>query len=75
MGHTSMSQFHTGDDHFLTAAGYYRNVCSTKSIVIFTIELGIWVIRACANLGCNGGTFFDSGRLLWIMMMFQPNLI
>ena len=34
---------------------------------------GIWVILACANFGCNGGTFFDSGRLLKMMMMFQQN--
>ena len=25
---------------------------STKSITIFIIELGIWVIRASGNLGC-----------------------
>ena len=37
---------------------------STKSITIF-IELGVWVIRASGNFGCNGGTFFDSGRLLF----------
>ena len=35
---------------------------------------GIWVILACANFGCNGGTFFDSGRLIWIMMVFEQNL-
>ena len=46
---------------------------STKSIVIFTIEVGIWVIRACPNFGCNGRPFFDSGRLLKMMMMFQQN--
>ena len=43
---------------------------STKSITIFIIELGIWVIRASGNLGCNGGTFFGGGRLQWIMMMW-----
>ena len=48
---------------------------STKLIMIFIIELGIWVIRASGNFGCNGGTFFDSGRLLWMMMMFQQNLL
>ena len=48
---------------------------STKSITIFIIELGVWVIRASGNFGCNGGTFFDSGRLLWMMMMFQQNLL
>ena len=36
---------------------------------------GIWVIRVCPNLGCNGGTFFDSGRLLWIMMIFEQKLL
>ena len=46
---------------------------STKSIVIFIIDVGIWVIRACANFGCNGRPFFDSGRLLKMMMMFQQN--
>ena len=35
----------------------------------------IWVIRASGNLGCNGGTFFGGGRLLWIMIMFQQNLL
>ena len=29
---------------------------STKSIIIFIIELGIWVIRASGNSGCNGRT-------------------
>ena len=42
---------------------------STKSITLFIIELGIWVLRASGNLGCNGGTFFGSGRLQQIMMM------
>ena len=56
---------------------------STKSITIFIIELGIWVLRASGNLGCNGGTFFDSGGLqqkmmmlhqfpLWRMFIFTP---
>ena len=35
---------------------------------------GIWVILACPNFGCNGGTFFDGGRLIWIMMVFEQNL-
>ena len=48
---------------------------STKSITIFIIELGVWVLRASGNLGCNGGTFFGGGRLLWIMIMFQQNLL
>ena len=48
---------------------------STKSITIFIIELGIWVILASGNLGCNGRPFFGGGRLLWIMMMFQQKLL
>ena len=36
---------------------------STKSITIFIIELGIWVIRASGNFGCSV-PFFDSCRLL-----------
>ena len=48
---------------------------SPISITIFIIELGIWVLRASGNLGCNGGTFFGGGRLLWIMIMFQQNLL
>ena len=48
---------------------------STKSIVIFTIEVGIWVIRACVSFGCNGRSFFDSGRSQWMMMMFRQNLL
>ena len=48
---------------------------STKSITIFIIELGVWVIRASGNLGCNGGTFFGGGRLQRIMMMFQQKLL
>ena len=43
---------------------------STKSITIFIIDLGVWVLRASGNLGCNGGTFFGGGRLQWIMMMW-----
>ena len=35
---------------------------STKSITIFIIELGVWVLRASGNLGCNGGTFFGDQR-------------
>ena len=33
---------------------------SKKASLIFIIELGIWVIRASGNLGCNGqsGLFF-----------------
>ena len=47
MGHTSKWQFHTGDDHFMTAAGYNRKWWSINKINFnFIIELGIWVIRA-----------------------------
>ena len=56
MGHTSMSQFYTGLSRFLTAAGYCTKWwCINKLIIIFTIELGIWVIRACPNFirGCH----------------------
>ena len=50
MGYTSMSQFHTGLSRFLAVAGYYRKWwCINKSIIIFIIELGIWVILACPN--------------------------
>ena len=48
---------------------------SQESIVIFSNELGIWVVRVSGNLGCNGRPNFGGGRLLWIMMMFQPNLL
>ena len=48
---------------------------STKSILILIIELGIWVILACPNFGCNGRPFFGGGRLLWKIMMFQQNLL
>ena len=34
----------------------------------------VWVIWASGNFGCNGRPKFDSGRLLWNMMMFQQNL-
>ena len=30
---------------------------SKESVVIFIIELGIWVIRACANFIRSGHTF------------------
>ena len=47
----------------------------TKSITIFIIELRIWVLRASGNFRCNGGTFFDSGGLQQIMMMFHQFLL
>ena len=57
MGNTSMSQFHTGLLRFLTAVGFCRKWwCINKLMtMIFTIELGIWVIRACPNFirGCH----------------------
>ena len=40
-----------GLSRFLTVAGYYRKWwCINKLIIKFIIELGIWVIRACAVL-------------------------
>ena len=39
---------------------------STKSIVIFMIELGICVIRVTGKLGCSV-TFFDGGWFLWMI--------
>ena len=56
MGDTSMSQFHTGVGRFLAAAGFCRKWwCINKLIIILIIELGIWVIQACANFirGCH----------------------
>ena len=41
----------------------------TKSIVIFIIEIGVWVIRACPNFGCNGRPFFAGVRLPCKIMM------
>ena len=52
------------DDHFLAVVGYLENGdVSTKSIVIFIIELYVWVIRACPNF-IGVVRFFDSCRLL-----------
>ena len=43
---------------------------STHLMIILMIELGIWVIRACANFIRSGDTF--GGKwLLQIMMVFQ----
>ena len=56
MGHTSMCQFHTGLSRFWQLLVTIENDdVSTKLIIIFIIELGIWVIRACANFirGCH----------------------
>ena len=76
MGHTSKWQFHTEWSHFsrLMVTIYYDGV-STYLMIILMIELGIWVIRASGNFGCNGGTFFGGGRLQPIMMMFQQKLL
>ena len=50
MGHTSMSQFHTVLSRFLTAVGYCRKWCCINTlIIIFIIELGLWVILASPN--------------------------
>ncbi len=48
---------------------------SQESIVIFINELGIWVVRVTGNLGCNGRPYFGGGGIIWIMMMFQLNLL
>ena len=37
---------------------------STHLMIILMIELGVWVIRACPNFGCNGRPFVGGGRLL-----------
>ena len=41
---------------------------STKSNIIFIIDLDIWVIRASGKFGCSGDTF-QGCWLLWILMM------
>ena len=61
MGHTSMSQFHTGLGPFLAVAGYCRKWwCINKSIMIFIIKLGILVILACANFIRGLSRFFTA---------------
>ena len=58
MGHTSMCQFHTEWSHFsrqMVAVDY--DGVSTKLMIILMIELGIWVVRACANFIRGGHTF------------------
>ena len=50
MGHTSKWQFHTEWSHFsrqMVTIDY--DGVSTHLMIILMIELGIWVIRACAN--------------------------
>ena len=51
-----MCQFHTVWSHFwrLMVTIDYDGV-STHLMIILMIELGIWVLLACANFGCNGG--------------------
>ena len=60
MGHTSKWQFgmQWRDVFWRWKVTMDNDYVSTKSITIFIIELGIWVIRTSGNLGCNGGTFF-----------------
>ena len=33
--------------------------------------IGVWVILVGDYLGCNGRPSSDSGRLHWMMMLFQ----
>ena len=73
MGHTSKWQIWVQWSHFwrlLVSVDF--DGLSTKLIIIFIIELGIWVIRASGNLGCSGDTF-QGCCLLWILMVYQPN--
>ena len=54
MGHTSKWQIWVQWSHFsrlLVTVDF--DGLSTKLIIIFIIELGIWVIRASGNLGCR----------------------
>ena len=55
--------------------GYYDCAWRVTNMRVWMGYFGIWVILACANFGCNWGTFFGGGRLLWIMMIFEPNLL
>ena len=58
MGHTSMSQFHTGWSHFSRQMVTKDNdEVATKLMMILMIELGIWVILACPNFIRGGDTF------------------
>ena len=58
MGHTSMCQFHTEWSHFWRQmVTIDSDGVSTKFIIILMIELGKWVIRACANFIRGGHTF------------------
>ena len=77
MGHTSKWQFGVQwrDVFWRWKVTLDNDYVSTKSITIFIIELGVWVLRASGNFGCNGGTFFGGGRLHRLMVMFQQNLL
>ena len=77
MGLTSKWQFGVQwrDVFWRWKATLDNDYVSPKSITLFIIELCIWVLQASGNLWCNGGTFFGGGRLLWIMIMFQQNLL
>ena len=58
MGHTSKWQIWVQWSHFsrlLVTVDF--DGLSTKLIIIFIIELGIWVIRASGKFGCSGDTF------------------
>ena len=48
-------------------------VFQQKFTLILMIELGVWVIQACANF-IRGGDTFQGKWLLWIMMVFQQKL-
>ena len=65
MGHTSKWQIWVQWSHFwrlLVSVDFVGQ--STKLIIIFIIELGIWVIRASGNLGCC--SFGVIITLLWL---------
>ena len=66
-------QSFSGGGLYLNVNGYYEACMMGYYDACVIGYYGIWVILACANFGCNGGTFFDSGRLLKMMMMFQQN--
>ena len=75
MGHTSKWQIWVQWSHFwrlLVSVDF--DGLSTKLIIIFIIELGIWVIRASGKFGCSGDTF-QGCWLLWILMVYKTKLI
>ena len=59
---------------YLNVNGYYEACMMGYYDACVIGYYGIWVILACPNFGCNGGTFFGGGRLIWIMMVFEQNL-